>query len=393
MKKMYSICVVTGTRADYGLLSGLMRCIKTSGNFDLQVIASGMHLKQEYGLTYKEIENDGFFINEKVDLLQPGNDAVAISKSTGVGVQLFAGAFERLQPDLVVILGDRFEALSAAQAAMIQNMPIAHIHGGETTEGVIDESIRHAITKMSNIHFVSNEKYRRRVIQMGELPDRVITSGALGIDNIQRVPPITKQSLERELGFNFADVNFMITYHPITLGSKETMTLDNILKVVDDFKNANTIITYPNADAGGSMIADKLEQFAHDRKNRTLLVKSLGFKKYIQTLQYVDCVIGNSSSGIIEVPSLGIPTVNIGDRQKGRVRATSVIDCGISEHEIRAAIDKALSRKFKAKTTPHLNPYGNGGAATNIIKVLENISFKGLLRKPFYDLDWVDDNA
>ena len=331
---MRKICVVTGSRADYGLLSGVMSAISDSNDFHLQVIASCMHLSEDFGFTYKEIESDGFVIDEKVDMLVPGDDAISVSKSVGNGVIAFAEAYVRLNPDLVVILGDRFEALAAAQTAMIANLPIAHIHGGEITEGAIDESIRHSITKMSNLHFASTAQYAQRVIQMGELPSRVFISGAPGIDNITKMDIISRQECEKMLDFRLSETNILITYHPLTITNSASNGIDNLLSAMELLSDAVFIITYPNADAGGRDIIEKLKLFSDANPDRVLFIESLGYERYLKTLQHIDCVVGNSSSGLIEVPSFNIPTVNIGDRQKGRIRGSTVIDCDESVDSI-----------------------------------------------------------
>ena len=309
---MYKICVVTGTRADYGLLSGTISALNSSNDFELQIIASCMHLSAEFGFTYKEIERDGYVINEKIEMLCPGDDALSVSKSMGNGVIAFAAAYAKLKPDMIIILGDRFEALSAAQTAMISNIPIAHIHGGEITEGAIDESIRHAITKMSNLHFVSTLEFKRRVIQLGELPERVFVSGAPGIDNIKKMPQITKQKCEEILNYKFSKRNFLVTYHPLTIGSFKKDFIDNLLIALNNFSDVGIIFTGSNADVGGKFITKKLKLYASQNGSRVMFSESLGYDKYLKTLQHVDCVIGNSSSGLLEAPSFKIPTINIG---------------------------------------------------------------------------------
>ncbi|WP_101758455.1 UDP-N-acetylglucosamine 2-epimerase [Oceanicoccus sp. KOV_DT_Chl] len=382
------ICVVTGTRAEYGLLYGLMKGLEESGKFELQIVATATHLSPEFGLTYREIEANGFHINEKVEMLVSGDTAVAISKSIGLAVLGFADAFERLKPDAVVVLGDRFEMLAVAQCAMIARIPLAHIHGGEITEGAVDESIRHAISKMANIHFVATQEFRQRVIQMGEQPSRVFVSGAPGIDNIKRMPLRDKADIERSIDFVLGEVNFLVTYHPVTL-SVDAMDFDlsDFFLALDNYPNAKIIITYPNSDADGRRLIEQLNVYAERNKGRVLLTQSLGFMNYLGVLPYIDCVIGNSSSGLLEVPSFAVPTVNIGDRQKGRVQAASVINCGLSKSSIITGIDKALSREFKESIQGVVNPYGDGCAAETILAIFEGLDFPSLIRKPFYDLD------
>tara|TARA_B100000212_G_scaffold341090_1_gene323278 strand:+ start:1050 stop:2207 length:1158 start_codon:yes stop_codon:yes gene_type:complete len=383
---MRKICVITGTRADYGLLTGVMKKINLSDTLNLQVIASCMHLSSKFGLTYKEIENDGFIIDKKIDMQLEDDSALKITNSLAIGVKSFANAFNELKPDLVIILGDRFEALAAAQSAMMAKIPIAHIHGGEVTEGAIDESIRHAITKMSNIHFVSTDEYRNRVIQLGELPERVILSGAPGIDNISQVQNITKDECEDLLDFKLGNVNFLVTYHSETMNKNQEDAIQNLLKALSRFKDAHIIITYPNADEGASKIIDYFKKYFKNNQSNTLLVKSLGYKKYLQTLRHMNCVIGNSSSGIIEVPSFEIPTINIGDRQKGRIRGKSIIDCDDSYDEIVSAIELGLSKEFVSKIKNYKNPYGNGNAADIICKSISAIDLKSIIKKPFHDI-------
>ena len=381
---MRKICVVTGSRADYGLLSGVMSAVSDSNDFHLQVIASCMHLSEDFGFTYKEIESDGFVIDEKVDMLVPGDDAISVSKSVGNGVIAFAEAYVRLNPDLVVILGDRFEALAAAQTAMIANLPIAHIHGGEITEGAIDESIRHSITKMSNLHFASTAQYAQRVIQMGELPSRVFISGAPGIDNITKMDMISRQECEKMLDFRLSETNILITYHPLTITNSASNGIDNLLSAMELLSDAVFIITYTNADAGGRDIIEKLKLFSDANPDRVLFIESLGYERYLKTLQHIDCVVGNSSSGLIEVPSFNIPTVNIGDRQKGRIRGSTVIDCDESVDSIVRSVRLALSDSFKAAWSEEVNPYGEGNAAQIILEALRNIDFTQVVRKPFH---------
>ncbi|MFK8066923.1 MAG: UDP-N-acetylglucosamine 2-epimerase [Gammaproteobacteria bacterium] len=371
------------------MLSGLMTCLRGSDEFELQVIASAMHLSQAHGLTYKEIERDGFVINEKVQMIGTDDNESSIAKSIGQGVIGFSEAFERLRPELVIILGDRFEALAAAQTAMINRIPIAHIHGGEVTEGAVDESIRHAITKMANIHFVATKEFRRRVIQLGEQPDRVFVCGAPGIDNIKQIKKIKQSTFEKKIDFKLGKINFLVTYHPVTLSTiDEYQCLENLFDALDHFTDAKVIMTFPNADADGKYIIEQLHKYADKNKQRVYLTESLGFRNYLQALFHVDCVIGNSSSGLIEVPSFKIPTVNIGDRQKGRPRADSIIDCDENKSSIIASIELALSKSFQATLASVKNPYGNGEAAESIMNSLTTLNFSELIRKPFYDLDF-----
>lgn len=381
--------MVTGSRAEYGLLYWLMKDIQQSTELELQVIASAMHLSPEFGLTYQQIENDGFVINEKIEMLLSGDTSVSITKSIGLGTIGFADAFQHLEPDLVVLLGDRFETLAAAQAAMIAKLPIAHIHGGEVTEGAVDESIRHAITKMSQIHFVATNEFRKRVVQLGEQPKNVFVSGAPGIDNIRRMQLLDLHEFEQSINFKLAKQNFLVTYHPVTLAeSADSNSITNLLLALEEFPQAKVIITYPNADAEGRHLIEQIKTYAEKNKERVYLSPSLGQLRYLSALQHVDAVIGNSSSGLLEVPSFKKPTINIGDRQKGRLKAGSVIDCGESTDSIVKAIEIALSDKFSEITTHVNNPYGQGRAVDFILNAITHADLKSLIRKPFYDVDF-----
>ena len=326
---MKKVCIVTGTRAEYGLLKPVIDKVYHSDLLELQLVVTGMHLSTEFGLTYKEIEEDGYPITSKVEMLLGSDTPVGITKSMGVAMIGFADCFDRNKPDIVVILGDRYEMLAAASAAMIARIPIAHIHGGELTEGAIDEAIRHSITKMSHIHFTAVEEYRKRVIQLGEAPSTVYNLGALGVENAKKVNLLSKEELENMIGFQFYFPTIMVTYHPVTLESASAQKqFEEILDVIDRHKEISVIFTKANADTDGRIINEMIDEYVNLNKDRCRGYTSLGQKKYLSVLQFCDAVVGNSSSGIIEVPSFKIPTVNIGDRQRGRVRAESVIDCG-----------------------------------------------------------------
>jgi UDP-hydrolysing UDP-N-acetyl-D-glucosamine 2-epimerase len=386
MKKR-KICVVTGTRAEYGLLYWLMREIQEDPDLELQIIVTGMHLSPEFGLTYKMIEEDGFHINEKVEMLLSSDTPVGISKSIGLGIISMADALDRLKPEIVVILGDRFEILAVAQAAMTARIPIAHIHGGETTEGAIDEQIRHALTKMSHLHFVAAEPYRKRVIQMGESPDRVYNVGALGLDNIKRLKLLSKNELEQAIDFSFGNLNFLVTLHPVTLNKDETKrSVIELLKAIQYFPEAKIIFTKSNADTDGHLINQLIDEYARKNQDRVKVFASLGQVNYLSTIQFIDVVIGNSSSGIIEVPVFKKPTVNIGTRQKGRLKASSVIDCEYDELSIKSAIEKALSPEFQKSLPNTISLYGSGNTAEQIKDCLKSVELRGLLTKKFYDL-------
>ncbi len=381
------ICVITGTRADYGLLQGLMQRIISDDALTLQVVASAMHLVADYDYTYRQIEADGFVIDRKVDMSLVGDTARDITRSVGKGTQIFADVLAELEPDIVVLLGDRFEALAAAQAAMFARIPIAHIHGGEITEGAVDDMIRHAITKLSTLHFVATDVYKRRVIQLGEQPSRVFVAGAPGIDNIKTMKLLPKDKLETEFGFELGKLSFLLTYHPATL-SEQTTRLDNIIHALAEFPQAKIIITLPNADTGGKQLAEDAKAFFRSQPGRIYLTPSLGQLRYLSLLQYIDIVIGNSSSGLLEVPSFNKPTINIGDRQLGRQRAKSVIDCEDSTCAIFAAIHQALSDQFQQQLQEVVNPYGDGHANERILAVLKQVELLGVDRKTFFDIDY-----
>ena len=321
------ICIITGTRAEYGLLYWLMKELQMDKDCEMQIIVTGMHLSPEFSLTYKEIEKDGFNISKKVEILLSSDSSVGVSKSIGLGIISFSEAFEELKPDICVVLGDRFEIFSAASAAMISRIPIAHIHGGEATEGLIDEAIRHSITKMSHLHFVSTEKYKKRVIQLGEEPKRVFNFGSPALDNINRLKLLNKKKFEESINFQLSENSFLVTYHPVTLDNYSSKKFFNeILSALNHFKNHKIIFTMPNSDTGGRIIIDMINDYVSENNN-CISFTSLGQIRYLSALKHIKIVIGNSSSGLIEVPSFKIPTINIGERQKGRVKGNSIIDC------------------------------------------------------------------
>ena len=380
------ICVVTGTRAEYGLLRWVIQGIQDSSLLDLQLIVTGMHLSPEFGLTVHEIQADGYRIDRKVEMLLSSDSPVGISKSIGLGMIGFADAFYDLQPDLLLVLGDRFEILSAATAALISRIPIAHLHGGEATEGLIDESIRHSITKMSHLHFVAAEEYRNRVIQLGEAPSRVFQVGGLGIDNILNLDLLDRHSLELALEFRLLSTNFLITFHPVTLEEGTSVDqIDELLDALSQLNDTGLIFTMPNADTDGRILFRRIESFCIANPNAKAYT-TLGQLRYLSCLRHFDGVIGNSSSGLLEVPSFKKPTINIGDRQKGRLKADSVIDCEPSSDSILKAIHTTFSSEFKTRLLSTKNPYGSGGASRTIVDILETSSFDNLLKKSFYDL-------
>lgn len=378
------IAVVTGGRAEYGLLVWLMRCLKANPNVELQIIATGSHLSPEFGLTYQAIEADGFRLAAKVEMLLSSDSPCGITKATGLGMIGFADCFANLQPDIVVVLGDRFEIMAAAQAAMLANIPLAHVHGGEVTEGAVDESIRHAITKMAQVHFVSAEPYRKRVIQMGEQPDRVFCVGAPGLDALAQMPFLTRDELEVSLDLSFDRPVFLVTYHPVTLSEQSPeVSLKALFSALDHFPQARVIFTKSNADAHGRIIGRMIDDYAALDPKRIKAYMSLGQSRYLSAMRQAHAVIGNSSSGIIEAPAFGVPTVNIGDRQKGRLRADSIFDCAEASESVIKAIEAALKRGVRP---PGVTPYGVGGVAPKIGRVLQEIELSGLCIKPFYDL-------
>lgn len=383
---MKTICVVTGTRAEYGLLRWVMEGIRQSPVLELQLIATGMHLSPEFGLTVKAIEADGFKIDRKVEMLLSSDTAVGVTKSMGLGLIGFADALAELKPDLMLVLGDRYEIFAAAAAAMVARIPIAHLHGGETTQGAIDEAIRHSITKMSHLHFVAAEEYRRRVIQLGEDPDRVFLVGGLGIDNILRLKPLTREELEVALDFKLAPRNLLITFHPVTLEHNTSAgQVDELLAALAELEDTGLIFTMPNADTEGRVLFRQIEAFCAQHP-RARAYTSLGQLRYLSCIQHVDGVVGNSSSGLAEVPSFKKGTINIGDRQRGRLRAASVIDCVPERAAIRNAFERLFSHEFQSELPTVKNPYGYGSASESIVKMLEQQAITDLLKKPFRDI-------
>lgn len=379
------ICVFTGTRAEYGLLYWLMRDIQANPDLELQVIVTGMHLSPEFGETWKTIECDGFAIDAKVEMLLSSDSDVGVVKSMGLGVLGFADALDRLRPDVLVVLGDRFEALAVVQCALVMKIPVAHLHGGEITEGAYDDAIRHAITKMSYLHFVAAEPYRQRVIQMGESADRVFNVGAIGLDHLTRSPRMTRDELSQSLDFDLSAPYLLVTYHPVTLAEEDPeQSFKALLAALDRFPEHKVILTYPNADNGGRAIIPLLEDYARQAPARIKAITSLGFKRYLSAVALADAVVGNSSSGIIEVPAFGVPTINIGARQEGRLAAESVLNCKPDALSIEAALRQALSADFIGVCKRAVNPYGAGNTASSIVDVLKR--FDASHNKPFHDL-------
>ena len=380
------ICVITGTRADYGLLRWVMEGINDDNELTLQIIVTGMHLSPEFGLTYQAIEDDGFHIDRKVEMLTSSDTSVGIAKSIGLGMIGFADALNDLKPDLIVVLGDRFEILSAVTTALVAQIPVAHLHGGETTEGAFDEAIRHSITKMSHLHFVATDEYRKRVIQLGEQPSHVFLVGGLGIDNIKRLKLLNRAELENSIDSKLGQKNLLITFHPVTL-EKATASdqMTRLLNVLSELKNTNLIFTLPNADTNGRELIHMIERFVAQHSNARAFT-SLGQLRYLSCLSYVDGVIGNSSSGLLEAPSFKIGTINIGDRQKGRQQSKSVINSEPTEDSIKNALIKMYSSDFQRSLKDVRNPYGEGGASEKVVETLKTHSIECIIKKSFYDL-------
>jgi GDP/UDP-N,N'-diacetylbacillosamine 2-epimerase (hydrolysing) len=379
------ICVYTSTRAEYGLLRSVMQEIRATQTLQLQILASGMHLSPEFGMTIREIRADAFEPDENVEILLSGDTPAAICKSMGLAMIGYGEALQRLKPDLVVVLGDRFETFCMAAAAQVSRVPLAHIHGGETTEGVIDEAFRHSITKMSHLHFASCEEYRQRIIQMGEAPDRVFNVGALGVENIRRMTLTARDDLAESIGFRLDSPYFLVTFHPATL---EIDTAEgqfrSLLDALDAFPDYNVIFTKANADSGGRAINRLIDEYAEKRPERSLAVASLGAQRYLSALYYASAVIGNSSSGIVEAPTFKIPTINIGDRQKGRVKAGSVMDCDTSVRAIESCIRRAVSPRFRGGIKNVKNPYERADTAATIVKTIALFRHAALMKKSFY---------
>ncbi|WP_187647908.1 UDP-N-acetylglucosamine 2-epimerase [Nitrosophilus labii] len=381
------VCVVTGTRAEYGLLYWLMKEIEADKDLELQIIATGMHLSPEFGLTYKEIEKE-FKIDKKIEMLLSSDTPIGISKSMGLAQISFAEAYNELKPDIVVVLGDRYEIFSAASAAMIARIPIAHLHGGETTEGAFDESIRHSITKMSHLHFTATESYKKRVIQLGESPERVFNVGGMGIENIKRLKLLSKEEFEKSIGFKLNKKNILVTFHPVTLeNSTAKEQFQELLSAIDELSETNIIFTKANSDTDGRIINQMIDYYVVKNSDKAVAFTSMGQLRYLSALQFVDAVVGNSSSGLLEAPSFKIGTINIGDRQKGRTKAKSVIDCKPKKEDIRKAFEKLYSTDFQERLKSVKNPYEqNELPSKKIVKTIKSFDLKNLLKKEFYDI-------
>ena len=380
------ICVITGSRAEYGLLRWVMQGIKGEPSLTLQIIATGMHLSPQFGNTYQEIEGDGFVIDQKVQMLTGSDTPVGITKSMGNGMIGFADALNELKPDLLVVLGDRFEVFSAVSAALVARIPVAHIHGGELTEGLIDDAIRHSITKMSHFHFVATDEYRNRVIQLGESPDRVFNVGGLGIDNISKTELMDREEVEGHLQFNFQERNLLVTFHSVTLEDDAAAEqFCELLAALDIYPDLGLIFTMPNADPGGHVLFDLIDKFVLTRTN-AISRTSLGSNLYLSCLAQVDGVIGNSSSGLLEVPTFKIGTINIGDRQRGRLTCSSIINCNATKNDIISALAQLFTSEFQKNLETVVNPNGVSGASERIIDILTHVQIDNILKKVFHDI-------
>lgn len=384
---MKKVCVITGTRAEYGLLKPLIKRMNEQKNLIIQIVATGMHLSPEFGLTYKEIESDGYKIDEKIEILLSSDTAIGISKSMGLAMISFSECFDRLQPDLIVVLGDRFEIFAAVSAATVAKIPVAHLHGGETTEGAFDEAFRHSITKMSYLHFTSTEEYRNRVIQLGEHPSRVFNVGAIGIENIKTLNLLSKRELEESINFKLGKHFALVTFHPVTLeeGTSEEQ-FRNLLEALDKFNELKIIFTKANADTDGRIINKMIDSFVEQNNERAIAFTSMGQLRYLSAMKYASLVIGNSSSGILEAPTFKVPTIDIGDRQRGRVQPNTVFNCKPIKEDIIVTIENVLkNQRFLEDNT---NPYGDGEVSIKIVNVIKEFLEKGKisLKKSFYDL-------
>lgn len=380
------ICAVTGSRAEYDLLSGLMKAIEAEPGLKLQAAATGMHLSRDFGYTFSEVEKD-FPDVFRVDSLSASNTPEGISASIASGIVGFTELFSELKPDLLLVLGDRYEIFAAAVAAMTARIPIAHLHGGETTEGAIDEAIRHSITKMSHIHLTGAEPYRKRVIQLGENPELVFNVGGMGVAGIHDFKPLSRKELEESIDFRLGEKFFLVTFHPVTLeGGSSAAQFGELLKALDTRKDTSVIFTAANADAGGTEINSMIQQYVSENPDRCVYIESMGKKRYLSALSHTDAVVGNSSSGLAEAPSFRVPTVNIGSRQAGRIRAESVIDCEPDEKSISEAIGRIYTDSFRKELLKSVNPYGEGDNIRKIIKILKDTPLENILLKKFHDL-------
>lgn len=385
---MRKIAVVTGTRAEYGLLYYIIKGVHDDTDLELQLLVTGTHLSPEYGMTVTDIEKDGFPISAKIDMLISSDTEAAISTSMGQGIMGFAKAYERLNPDIILLLGDRFEIHAAASAAVPFKIPVAHIHGGETTLGAMDELFRHSITKMSHIHFAAALEYADRIKQMGEQPENVFVTGAPGIDNIRNLDLLDKERLAKDLGLPVDREWGIVTFHPVTLEKESTEgQIKELLRTLGSFPDIYWLITFPNADTENRIIIKHINEYAEDKKGHASVFTSLGQLRYLSVLNTSSVMVGNSSSGIIEAPSFGLPVVNIGSRQEGRIRAKNIIDVpDCVNGKIAAAIKKSLSNSFRDSLKVIENPYGDGSASPKILDILKNVPLSRIIKKHFFDI-------
>ena len=384
---MRKICIFTSTRAEWGLQQGLAELIRDSEILQLQLLVSGSHLSAKLGMTIDEIETAGFQVDERVDILKFDDSPIGICQAMGLALSCYGEALQWLSPDLIVILGDRYESFCLAAAAQVLRIPIAHIHGGETTEGAVDEAFRHSITKMAHIHFASCEEYRRRIIQLGESPERVFNVGALGVENIRKISMLERDVLSQSIGFPLDAPFFLVTFHPVTLENATAGSqLDELLAALEQFPEYRVLFTKANADTDGQVVNDKLDAYVAVYADRCLVVASLGLQRYLSAMKLCAAVVGNSSSGIIEAPTMNVPTVNIGDRQKGRVRARSVIDCEPNRASIKNALDAVLDEIFYSSIQYMKSPFEKDDTAAEIVETSASIELEGLLKKSFYNL-------
>ena len=381
------ICVVTGTRAEYGLLYWIMKEIQADKALELQLIATGMHLSPEFGLTYKEIEKD-FNINKKIEIILSSDTPVGITKSMGLAQISFADAYQDLKPDIILVLGDRYEIFSAVSAAMIAKIPIAHLAGGEKTEGAFDEAIRHSITKMSQLHFTATEEYKNRVIQLGENPNKVFNVGGMGVENIKKLKLYNKKEFEQSIGLKLNKKNILNTFHPVTLEERTSKKqFQQVLSVVDSLKDTNIIFTKANSDTDGRIINQMIDDYVAKNDHKSRGFNSLGQLRYLSALKHVDAIVGNSSSGLSETPSFKIGAINIGDRQKGRIKATNVIDCLPNQESIKNAFETLYSKEFQLSLKSCKNPFGEGNSSKIVVEVLKKEKLKNIIKKTFFDLE------
>ena len=383
---MRKICVVTGTRAEYGLLYWLLKEIEADSELKLQLIVTGMHLSPEFGLTYKEIEKE-FKIDKKIEILSSSHTSLDICAEMARVYEKFAPALAELKPDILVLLGDRYEIFGVAGVASIMQIPIAHIHGGETTQGAFDEAFRHSITKMSHIHFAATNEYANRIIQLGEEPSRVFNVGGTSIENIKKLNLLSKEEFEKSIDFRLAKKNILITFHPVTLeNSSAREQFNELLNALDELEETNFVFTKANSDTDGDVINKMIDEYVSENPQKAVAFASLGQLRYLSAIKFVDIVLGNSSSGLLEVPSFKKATINIGDRQKGRARASSVIDVRPVKEEILAAIKRAYSKEFEQTLKDTINPYDGGNPSKKMVKILKEIKLEGILKKKFYDI-------